>query len=115
MTRNHRNQLGIYNFIWRLYKSLFTPDNQGVIEWTNNGNSFVVLNLETFSKVTLHKEFGLDKFNSFHRQLNIYGFRKNRSNRNGLEFSNPYFKMGQMNLLINIKNSSTSCLNYNKK
>jgi hypothetical protein len=109
MARNHRNHIGVYNFIWRLYRALQNPDNHGIIDWTDNGNSFTITNLELLVLVTLPREFNLEKFNSFHRQLNIYGFRKNRQNRVGIEFTNPNFRFGHINLLTNITNSSKSC------
>ena len=52
--------------------------NVDLVSWSN-GDSFVIVDVEKFSRTVLPKYFKHSKFSSFVRQLNFYGFRKIRS------------------------------------
>lgn len=51
-------------------------DEQDTISWSKNGKSFVISDMETFSNDVLLNYFRHQKYSSFQRQLNLYGFRK---------------------------------------
>ncbi|NWI67260.1 HSF2 protein, partial [Todus mexicanus] len=77
-----------------------------------NGQSFLVLDEQTFAKEILPKYFKHNNMASFVRQLNMYGFRKVvhvdsgfvKLERDGpVEFQHPYFKQGREDLLEHIK------------
>ncbi|NXI43112.1 HSF2 protein, partial [Galbula dea] len=82
-----------------------------------NGQSFMVLDEQTFAKEILPKYFKHNNMASFVRQLNMYGFRKVvhldsgivKLERDGpVEFQHPYFKQGREDLLELIKRKASS-------
>nr|BAZ95786.1 heat shock factor protein 2 [Anolis sagrei] len=92
------------------------PSNQ-LITWSQNGQSFLVLDEQRFSKEILPKYFKHNNMASFVRQLNMYGFRKVVHIDSGIvklekdgpiEFQHPYFKQGQEDLLEHIKRKVSS-------
>ena len=48
----------------------------GLAGWTADGTMFVVKDQDVFAKEVIPKFFEHNKFTSFARQLNFYGFRK---------------------------------------
>ncbi|KAL7987792.1 hypothetical protein Chor_006711 [Crotalus horridus] len=92
------------------------PSNQ-LITWSQNGQSFLVLDEQKFAKEILPKYFKHNNMASFVRQLNMYGFRKVvhvdsgivKLERDGpVEFQHPYFKQGREDLLEHIKRKVSS-------
>lgn len=78
---------------------------------------FAVRDPDTFAREIIPKYFGHNKFSSFGRQLNFYGFRKIHSKpiKNAdvdehcakkVVFHNEFFKRGQQDLLGNIRRST---------
>jgi osomolarity two-component system response regulator SKN7 len=68
------------DFVRKLYKMLENPTDENVVRWGNDGDSFVVLENEKFTKHILPKHFKHSNFASFVRQLNKYDFHKVRHN-----------------------------------
>ncbi|KAH8769213.1 response regulator-like protein [Diaporthe sp. PMI_573] len=100
------------DFVRKLYKMLEDPQYSSVVRWGNEGDSFVVLENEKFTKTILPKHFKHSNFASFVRQLNKYDFHKVRQNEeNGQspygpqawEFKHPEFRMDQKHNLDNIR------------
>ncbi|KAF2711609.1 response regulator [Pleomassaria siparia CBS 279.74] len=101
------------DFVRKLYKMLENPTDENVVRWGNDGDSFVVLENEKFTKHILPKHFKHSNFASFVRQLNKYDFHKVRHNNeeNGQspygvgawEFKHPDFKMNNKDALDNIR------------
>ena len=85
--------------------------NTDLIRWSDDGNSFIVLDEDEFAKTLIPELFKHNNYASFVRQLNMYGFHKKvglsdnsmrsseRKNKTPSEYSNPYFKRGRPNLL----------------
>ncbi|XP_059212218.1 heat shock factor protein 2 [Centropristis striata] len=99
-------------FLTKLWTLVEDADTNEFICWSQEGNSFLVLDEQHFAKEILPKFFKHNNMASFIRQLNMYGFRKVmhidtgivKQERDGpVEFQHPYFKHGQDNLLENIK------------
>ena len=64
------------SFLVKLVGLLENSDNQQYIQWNDNSKSINILDQKGLSKYVLPKYFKHSNFNSFHRQLNIYGFGK---------------------------------------
>lgn len=99
-------------FLTKLWTLVEDESTNEFICWSQEGNSFLVLDEQHFAKEILPKFFKHNNMASFIRQLNMYGFRKVmhidtgivKQERDGLvEFQHPYFKHGQDDLLENIK------------
>uniref|UniRef100_A0A8C9PEL2 HSF-type DNA-binding domain-containing protein n=1 Tax=Spermophilus dauricus TaxID=99837 RepID=A0A8C9PEL2_SPEDA len=102
--------------LWTLVEETHTNE---FITWSQNGQSFLVLDEQRFAKEILPKYFKHNNMASFVRQLNMYGFRKVvhidsgivKQERDGpVEFQHPFFKQGQDDLLENIKKKENESL-----
>ncbi|TSP57618.1 Heat shock factor protein 2 [Bagarius yarrelli] len=104
-------------FLTKLWTLVEDSDTNEFICWSQEGNSFLVLDEQRFAKEILPKFFKHNNMASFVRQLNMYGFRKVmhldtgivKQERDGpVEFQHPYFKNGRDDLLENIKRKVSS-------
>ncbi|KAI8349219.1 HSF-type DNA-binding-domain-containing protein [Choanephora cucurbitarum] len=101
-------------FVNKLYKMLEDPESSKLISWSAVGDLFSVSNPTTFSKTVLPQYFKHNNWQSFVRQLNMYGFHKvndlihsNLTNENQTwEFKHPNFRRGGVDDLQNIKRKS---------
>ncbi|CAM1503793.1 Fc.00g013840.m01.CDS01 [Cosmosporella sp. VM-42] len=99
-------------FVRKLYRMLEDPAHQDVARWGKDGDTFVVVENEKFTRSILPKHFKHSNMASFVRQLNKYDFHKVRqtndsgSSSNGantLEFKHPNFRVGSKDDLDNIR------------
>jgi osomolarity two-component system response regulator SKN7 len=107
------NQSGSNDFVKKLYQMLQEVAYRDVVTWTTNGDLFVVLNTNEFTKEILPRHFKHSNFASFVRQLNKYDFHKvkisNEEKQNykygeaAWEFKHPDFRKDDRELLENIK------------
>lgn len=72
-----------------------------IIQWSTSGNSFYISDKEAFIELLPHF-FKTKNFNSFVRQLNMYGFHKVKG-MNDQEFKHPFFRKGHSEYLCYIK------------
>ncbi|TKX21708.1 transcription factor-like protein 18 [Elsinoe australis] len=101
------------DFVRKLYKMLENPQDESVVRWGDQGDSFVVLENEKFTKHILPKHFKHSNFASFVRQLNKYDFHKVRHNNEdnnsspygagAWEFKHPDFRANNKDALDNIR------------
>mmetsp|Transcript_9904 Transcript_9904/g.17535 ORF Transcript_9904/g.17535 Transcript_9904/m.17535 type:complete len:223 (+) Transcript_9904:71-739(+) len=86
------------------------PDIGG---WSHGGTSFQILDTNRFENECLPKYFNHNKWSSFVRQLNFYGFQKLRGepdlqmHTSSVRFAHEYFRKGQPELLSKIKRSTS--------
>ncbi|RKP36233.1 hypothetical protein BJ085DRAFT_5787, partial [Dimargaris cristalligena] len=99
-------------FVHKLHEMVNDEHYQHLITWNASGSSFVVCDTNRLSQEVLPKHFKHGNFQSFVRQLNMYGFHKiNKSPRGQRpaaenqiwEFSHPRFIRGHPELLDEIK------------
>ena len=105
------------------------PSTDHIVRWTDDGNSFLVLDEFSFAKQLLPLYFRHKNFSSFIRQLNFYNFKKrgqaqlcnseDESKRQVdgkyIRLQHPYFKRNQLHLLQLIKRKSTHDSHNNVK
>lgn len=100
-------------FVMKIWSMVNDEKNNNYIRWDDDGNTFQVFHTEEFMKNILPKYFKHNRFASFVRQLNMYGWHKVQDINNGIlkddksieenwKFENPYFKRGREDLLDNI-------------
>ncbi|NWR77678.1 HSF2 protein, partial [Centropus unirufus] len=108
---------GVPAFLSKLWALVGEAPSNQLITWSQNGQSFLVLDEQRFAKEILPKYFKHNNMASFVRQLNMYGFRKVvhvdsgivKQERDGpVEFQHPYFKQGREDLLEHIKRKVSS-------
>ncbi|XP_050917982.1 heat stress transcription factor A-4a [Lathyrus oleraceus] len=90
----------IPSFISKTYMMFSDPTTDTIVSWSSTNRSFVVWNQPDFSKELLPIFFKHNKFSSFVRQLNTYGFRK--VGQEQWEFTNEDFVKDLPNLMKNI-------------
>ncbi|KAF9992855.1 hypothetical protein BGZ79_002559 [Entomortierella chlamydospora] len=111
-------------FIDKLYKMVEDPAIQHLISWAKEGDMFYVYNCIELSSSILPKFFKHNNWQSFVRQLNMYGFHKiyrydreesNMNRRNPetqrWQFYHPDFQRDQPHLRNNIKRKSARSVN----
>eukprot|EP00539_Tryblionella_compressa_P011819 CAMPEP_0178809750 /NCGR_PEP_ID=MMETSP0745-20121128/18284_1 /TAXON_ID=913974 /ORGANISM="Nitzschia punctata, Strain CCMP561" /LENGTH=263 /DNA_ID=CAMNT_0020470147 /DNA_START=124 /DNA_END=915 /DNA_ORIENTATION=- len=98
-----------FDFPFRLHDMLNAASSRhaylqdiGHITWMPDGRSFKILNTTDFAQKTLPKFFVGIQYKSFIRQLNIYGFLrdKDRTSENYGEYSHPMFLRGEPDLCL---------------
>ncbi|XP_051470057.1 heat shock factor protein 2 isoform X2 [Apus apus] len=114
---------GVPAFLSKLWALVGEDPSSQLITWSQNGQSFLVLDQQRFAKEILPKYFKHNNMASFVRQLNMYGFRKVVHVESGIvklerdgpvEFQHPYFKQGREDLLEHIKRKVSSRPEENK-
>jgi len=103
-------------FLKKTYKMIESSSPE-VASWTPDGEMFAVKDPDVFAAEVIPQYFDHNKFSSFARQLNFYGFRKMQSKpiRNSdfdantakhVTFYNENFKRGRCDLLRHIQRST---------
>ncbi|CAO3688233.1 unnamed protein product [Umbelopsis ramanniana] len=97
-------------FVTKLYNIVGDEDIQHLISWSKEGDVFSVKNPTEFARTILPQYFKHNNWQSFVRQLNMYGFHKvndvfhTLTNEQQLwEFAHECFRRGQPELLQKIK------------
>ncbi len=82
--------------------------------WSNGGESFTIKDVDAFENEILPQYFNHSKFPSFIRQLNFYGFSKQRSDPDlqthtkAVRFSHEFFRRGCPELLHKIQRTTST-------
>jgi osomolarity two-component system response regulator SKN7 len=99
------------DFVKKLFKMLEDDSYNDIVSWGINGDSFVVKEIDAFTKTILPRHFKHSNFASFVRQLNKYDFHKIRNSddsnspygEQAWEFHHPKFQCDKKDQLDNIK------------
>ncbi|CAD8051165.1 unnamed protein product [Paramecium sonneborni] len=89
-------------FILKTYQMLEDQNNTNIISWTTQGTAFIVYNQILLEKEVLQNFFKHSNYSSFVRQLNLYNFKKVKSNE-GQIFKHKCFRKGMKSMLQFIK------------
>jgi len=105
-------------FLTKTYHMIEKCDGE-VATWSENGDNFVVKNVEKFASSILPQYFKHSNFSSFARQLNFYGFRKLKAEpiltadydartASYVRFYHEKFQKDRPELLVHIKRATKS-------
>ncbi|CBQ73752.1 related to SKN7-transcription factor [Sporisorium reilianum SRZ2] len=102
---------GTSDFVKKLFSMLDDKAYESVVAWSPSGESFIVKDMNDFTKHVLPRNFRHSNFASFVRQLNKYDFHKVKNPGDGSgavgehvwEFQHPDFVRGREDLLENVK------------
>ncbi|CAK88897.1 unnamed protein product (macronuclear) [Paramecium tetraurelia] len=75
------------------------------IHWNEDGDAILINDIEELVKSVLSVHYKQSNFLSFSRQLNQYGFQKQRIGKKTYIFKHPYFQKTKKENLINIVSS----------
>jgi len=87
------------NFIGKLIEMLNNPEISDLISWHEDKVSVIIKNINEFSGRALPMYFKHNKFNSFTRQLNTYGFSYKKIDDQTFKFQNENFVENKPELL----------------
>mmetsp|Transcript_6847 Transcript_6847/g.6714 ORF Transcript_6847/g.6714 Transcript_6847/m.6714 type:complete len:192 (-) Transcript_6847:885-1460(-) len=102
MTRNKRDRIRPTSFLSKTFDMVSHEDYRDIVSWTDDGNSFVIKDVNEFSSRILPLYFRHKNLASFIRQLNMYDFHKSKDSGEQQIFSHPNFVKGQKDLLDHI-------------
>lgn len=97
------------DFVKKLYRMLEEPEIVNIVSWGHKGDSFVVKDMNEFTKSVLPRIFKHSNFASFVRQLNKYDFHKVKTSddspfgEQSWTFRHPEFRADRPHSLENIK------------
>lgn len=74
-----------------------------LIAWSDSGKAFRIEDVTLFSTHVLPKYFRTNKFSSFQRNLNLYGFSKVRRGPDADMYAHPSFLRGRPEILSELK------------
>ncbi|CAD8134335.1 unnamed protein product [Paramecium octaurelia] len=110
----NNTKTSIPTFILKTYQMLEDQKSTNVISWTSQGTAFIVYNQVLLEKEVLQNFFKHSNYSSFVRQLNLYNFKKVKSNE-GQIFKHKCFRKGMKSMLqfIKRKNQDESAVGSN--
>ncbi|CAK78511.1 unnamed protein product (macronuclear) [Paramecium tetraurelia] len=92
-------------FLISLFEILEGEENINVIRWNNEGDAFEIVNADLLVNSILSVHYKQSNFFSFVRQLNQYGFNKQKIDKNSYSFRHKYFLKDQKKLIAKIVSS----------
>lgn len=87
---------------WMLESAVHNRFND-IVSWTEDGEAFVVRNLDLFEKQVVPRFFDHSSIRSFTRQLSYWSIRRVAKSKNSLTFQHPFLRKGQRSLIQSIK------------
>eukprot|EP00298_Acanthocystis_sp_HF-20_P002290 c12715_g2_i1.p1 GENE.c12715_g2_i1~~c12715_g2_i1.p1 ORF type:complete len:338 (-),score=36.62 c12715_g2_i1:65-1078(-) len=90
-------------FIQKLFFLVDDPSLRGIVRWSDKGDGFYILDQSNLTQLILPRFFRHSNYQSFVRQLNLYGFHKTKQAKRITEFSHPHFRKGDKPSLKYIK------------
>ena len=81
------------------------PEDEAIVTWCENGLAFILRDLNRFCEEVQPAHFCHNKWASFIRQLNLYGFRRITQGQSSGAYWHKFFQKGEPHLLRGIKRS----------
>ncbi|CAD8189692.1 unnamed protein product [Paramecium octaurelia] len=103
-----KNRIIHSSFLKLLYQILENQEYENTIRWNDFGDKFMILDKPTFIQKILPKYFRHQKFSSFLRQLNLYGFQRICTERNNSCYYNLQFNKYSPNLQMKKKQKTSN-------
>lgn len=107
---------GPANFLKKTYDILSNKSLSSIITWTEDGKSFLITDIYSFTNNVLPSYFKHSNLSSFIRQLNMYGFHKSKEVHEDIfHFSHPLFSRDDKGQLNKIRRKPSEPSNNLKK
>ncbi|CAD8088555.1 unnamed protein product [Paramecium primaurelia] len=91
-------------FVSKLF-NILENELSDTINWNEDGDAILINDIDKLVKTVLSVHYKQSNFLSFSRQLNQYGFQKQRIGKKTYVFKHPYFNKNKKEDLINIVSS----------
>ena len=91
MKRDNKKIKKSKSFLLKLFNILNDNKYKDIIHWDFEGTTLIIEDIDNFCSTVLPKYYIHTNYNSFIRQLNIYGFRKIKGIKKGEGFQNIKF------------------------
>jgi len=85
------------SFLLKLFDILNDNKYKDIIHWDYEGTTLIIKDIDNFCNTVLPKYYIHSNYNSFIRQLNIYGFNKAKGIKDGEGFQNIKFNKNSSN------------------
>ncbi|CAK57111.1 unnamed protein product (macronuclear) [Paramecium tetraurelia] len=90
----------IFNSKWEIrknsYKNFFSNQHEDCIQWSQDGNSILIISAELFQEKVMPFNFNSTKISAFYRQLSQYGFKVKQNEKKQKQFHHSNFQKGNM-------------------
>lgn len=93
----------LYNMLESESQLQQSAPSECLISWSQSGKAFRIEDVTLFSTRVLPKYFRTNKFSSFQRNLNLYGFSKVRRGPDADMYAHPSFLRGRPEILSELK------------
>jgi hypothetical protein len=92
-------------------------DQESIVSWQPHGKGFKIYKAKEFAETVMSKYFNHTKYNSFRRQLQLYGFRwiKDRTSADHGAYCHPLFQRGKSDLCIEMTRQKIKGVRKRKK
>ncbi|CAD8074017.1 unnamed protein product [Paramecium primaurelia] len=90
-------------FVAILYDILEQDNFKTTIRWTKDGKGFYILRIPEFQSTIMEEFFNTQNFQSFLRQLSLYGFKMKKNEKNQKIYNHPLFFQGNYQELYKIQ------------
>ena len=87
----------------KLFTILSIPQYRNIICWLPHGRSFVIHDPMKLSSLIFPRFFKLKKYNSFIRQLSLWGFKRITNKKEAKSYYSPFFLRGKPCLLARMR------------
>lgn len=97
----HSSKEPEHSFPWKLHTLLEEAGREGfhnIVSWVQDGSAFKVHDSDSFVNIIMPNFFDQSKYESFRRQLNLYGFTRVTRGANKGYISHPCFMKGNRSL-----------------
>ncbi|CAD8206304.1 unnamed protein product [Paramecium pentaurelia] len=90
-------------FLQKLFHILQSKQHEDCIQWSQDGNSLLIISAELFEVMVMPSYFNSTKISTFYRQLSQYGFKVKQNENRQKQFYHSNFQQGNIEKLLNIE------------
>ncbi|CAD8179672.1 unnamed protein product [Paramecium octaurelia] len=103
-------------FLQKLFRILESKEHEDCIQWSQDGNSLVIISAELFEEKVMPCYFNSTKITTFYRQLCQYGFKVKQNEMRQKQFYHSNVQQGNFENLLRIarRKKMQAQLDFNK-
>ncbi|CAD8206099.1 unnamed protein product [Paramecium octaurelia] len=90
-------------FLQKLFHILQSNQHEDCIQWSQDGNSILIISAELFQEKVMPFNFNSTKISAFYRQLSQYGFKVKQNEKKQKQFHHSNFQKGNIEKLLTLE------------